>query len=237
VLDFNLFILNNFYQIMIPPEIKTCFNDVNLQVKKAHIKWEIFRQLYLKNKKRIELLNESAAGFFAILRKVFIDDVILSICRLTDPKKSSGKENSNLAQLVEMIYPCSQLELFNGLKNDTKSQNNNIAFNLSQKLEKILGMKEVGKFKEYRNKRIAHSDLEMLMLPSNLLDDTYYSEVDETLICCLMQAYEYGNRENKLISPLKTDEERMQIINNQFFPKNFKNFSCSWLNGKYKDAL
>lgn len=49
-----------------------------------HLKWLLFSQLY-EDEEIVDLPNESAPNFFGVCQSVFLDDLILSISRLTDP--------------------------------------------------------------------------------------------------------------------------------------------------------
>jgi hypothetical protein len=55
-------------------------------------KWYEFKELYAKDKKTIELLNNTAPDFFYIIQSVLIENIILGIARITDPEKSYGKK-------------------------------------------------------------------------------------------------------------------------------------------------
>lgn len=63
--------------------------------------WTTFRFLYAGEKKNVDVLNATAAGFFSMTQRLMFDDVILKICRLTDPAKNRQQENLTLKRLVE----------------------------------------------------------------------------------------------------------------------------------------
>ncbi|HEX6030152.1 MAG TPA: hypothetical protein VFY90_01895, partial [Tepidiformaceae bacterium] len=66
----------------------------------AHAKWDVFDELYATGG-RLELLKQSAAGFFSILQDMLFDDVLLAISRLTDPRGCGNRENLTLDHLGE----------------------------------------------------------------------------------------------------------------------------------------
>src|SRR5437879_4300451 len=66
-----------------------------------HDTWEQYRKLYGHSEDRVKLLNTSARSFFALLQRLLVRDVILSVSRLTDPPKSKGKSNLVLSLLLE----------------------------------------------------------------------------------------------------------------------------------------
>jgi hypothetical protein len=126
----------------IPPEIKIKYEALFQEVCHLHRKWGVFRELYVSGT-RIELLNNSAPGFFNLCKDLFGDDIILTICRLNDPKRTFQKDNLTLEQLVYSVEPAQHPRL-------------------RDELEVLLGdSKTKCTFaKDHRNKRIAHNDLD-----------------------------------------------------------------------------
>jgi AbiU2 len=108
-------------------------------------KWSDYKILYCKSKKTVEMLDHAASFFFRIVREVLRDDIIISVCRMTDPATAtvSGvrKDNLTIAQLVSMIMP------------------------MDNKLCKRLGALQrtivscCAPFRVHRNRRIGHCDL------------------------------------------------------------------------------
>jgi hypothetical protein len=68
-----------------------------------HAKWGEFTVLFGSKKERIDLLNQAASGFFKIVQDTMRDDTFLHLARLTDPPKSSGKENLTIQNLPNLI--------------------------------------------------------------------------------------------------------------------------------------
>ena len=77
------------------------------QVAWVHIKWSEHRSLYAKSQERIDFLNEAAPAFFASLQNTLWDDVLLHLCRLTDPEMSAGKRNLTLQCFPSLISDTS----------------------------------------------------------------------------------------------------------------------------------
>ena len=63
-------------------------------------RWAMFLQLFDSGQDNVDLLNKSGSNVFELLQKLIIDDVMMSLCRLTDPPKSMGYENASLEHLV-----------------------------------------------------------------------------------------------------------------------------------------
>jgi len=64
-----------------------------------HLKWLEYRDLYAASPERIDLLNDTAPGFFALLQDVLWDDVLLHVVRLTDPAHQGSNRNLTLCSL------------------------------------------------------------------------------------------------------------------------------------------
>lgn len=73
------------------------------QVVWLHIKWREYRAFFGKDRETVEFLNEVAPAFFHHLQRVLWDDVLLHLCRLTDPPKSAGKDNLSLTCLPPAV--------------------------------------------------------------------------------------------------------------------------------------
>jgi len=81
------------------------------QVAWVHIKWSEYRSLFAKSQERIAFLNEAAPAFFASLQTTLWDDVLLHLCRLTDPEMSVGKKNLTLQCLPSLISDTDLIKL------------------------------------------------------------------------------------------------------------------------------
>ncbi len=68
-----------------------------------HLKWKDFRALFVSNPERVELLNKAAPYFFANLQRMMFEDVLMHLCRLTDPPQSMGRDNLTLQRLPNSI--------------------------------------------------------------------------------------------------------------------------------------
>src|SRR5258708_12664398 len=76
--------------------------QVYIQLEKSVItlnaKWNQFIELYATSENTVELLNKTANWFFKTFQRVLMDDILLSICRLTDPPEM-GRHHQNLSLL------------------------------------------------------------------------------------------------------------------------------------------
>lgn len=199
-------------------DIKEIYEYLKIEVLWLHGRWKIYRQLFMFSVQRIDLLNECAGGVFNILKFAQLDDVILTLCRLTDPIKSAGKETISLLRLIKTMEQNKRKE---------------ITSNLETLFEELEG--KCIPFREHRNHRIAHKDLltarkiSLEPLPGISVEkiedalsklrefmekfESYfveftpaYNNVDmgfdgETLICVLKQAVKYRELEYNGVIP------------------------------------
>jgi len=94
--------------------------------------------LFGSNRERIDLLNEAAPAFFKLVQGAMWEDVLLHLCRLTDPVKSCGKQTLTLQRLPDLVPSA--------IRHDVHSQ-----------LQKAIRKSEFAR--DWRNRHIAHRDL------------------------------------------------------------------------------
>jgi len=118
----------------------------------VHIHWcrlfTIFSQyanLFGKDKERVDLLNDSTGPFFKNVQDTFHDEILLGICRLTDPAEARVKKdiqrNISVSRLAELIKDPTVSEKITKLAKEAKLS--------------------AGFAREQRNKKISHSDLDV----------------------------------------------------------------------------
>jgi hypothetical protein len=148
-----------------PESLGEAFQKVQDEVSLMHTKWEIYRELFLRSDKRRKLLTESAYAFFFLIRVVLLDDVRVSLSRLTEPARDK-KNHANLsfARLRELA-----------------EENGDSDF--AEELKKQLA--ELGKkcrvIKTHRNKRLAHNDLTTAMQGGANLEPISVEDIESVL--------------------------------------------------------
>ncbi|NPA71218.1 MAG: hypothetical protein GXO35_00185 [Gammaproteobacteria bacterium] len=107
-------------------------------------KWQEFIQLFGSDPADVEVLNQVAPAFFRMIQDMWWRDVVLHIARLTDPPASGrkGKMNFTLMRLPLLI--------------DEPTLNNQV----TKELENL--KIKVKRFRDWRNRRIAHRDLDLV---------------------------------------------------------------------------
>jgi len=137
-------------QCSIPDSLQETWTDLEKEVVWLHLHWNVYRELFAKSAERIALLDESGAVPFRVFHNVLVRDVILSLCRLTDPLESCGHENASLAQLVEAVRGGSWPDLLPQMESAFEE--------LKAQCEPL---------RPLRNRVIAHRDLETVRNPDD----------------------------------------------------------------------
>jgi hypothetical protein len=102
-------------------------------------KWSERTELFEKGEKRIELLNATASNFFYFLNRVFFEDAMLHLCRLTDRETERDRESLTVMTLANLI-------------SDT-------ALKGSVEVKAEAARKDCDFARKWRNRRLAHTDL------------------------------------------------------------------------------
>ena len=126
----------------IDPELKRDFEGLSNDVTVLSWKWQILRTLF-GTQEHLELLDKTAPNFFWVCERTLEDEIISSICRLTDSPKSRGHVNLIISRLKDETIRQKEPDFF-------------------RRLELLIGDVDLAcvPFKEHRKKRLAHSDRE-----------------------------------------------------------------------------
>lgn len=124
-------------------EVREVFEPLRSEVTFLHGIWDTYEQLF-GTKESIAALNSTAPGAFSFLGCVMRHDLIMTICRITDPKLMGKKENLTLARLLDVI--------------PKQSQNTQLIALLKSQLEKIGCACQP--FRTRRNRTLSHLDLQ-----------------------------------------------------------------------------
>ncbi len=150
-------------KMFIGPKTAKMFESLDAELINLFYRWKIFRQLFDGGQKNINLLNRSGANVFALLQRLILDDVYLTLCRLTDPAKTAGFDNLGLQLFLN--------ELKAGVNESTASA-------LESQFAELKTLTK--HMREHRNKRLAHSDLKVTQ-KANSLPSVLRGELDDTL--------------------------------------------------------
>jgi hypothetical protein len=146
-----------------PQAVKNVFDAIRKEVEWVHIKWVNHRQLFGTSNKRIALLTVCASSFFFIVHHVLIDDVIMSLSKLTDPAGKGEKQRLSFHLLQKRME---------------KHGDHKLAYELNEILGKLIEKSKV--IRSHRDKRLAHLDLDIQMKEPNL-DNLSVDMIEEIL--------------------------------------------------------
>jgi hypothetical protein len=123
-------------------EVRKLFWSLHKEVLYLFYRWKIYRQLFDSGADNLKLLNQSGSNVFALLHNLIMDDVFLTLCRLTDPVKTNGKTNLSLRYFLGKASTL----LTDELRKDLKRK--------FTRLDKL-----TNSVRDHRKRRIAHLDL------------------------------------------------------------------------------
>lgn len=103
-----------------------------------HAAWREFEELFGHSSERVDILNATAPGFARRIQHLLSSDVLLRICRLTDPPRSGGRANLAI-QMLPGLMPPAQVAGIEALV--------------------AAALTAAGFARDWRNRRISHNDL------------------------------------------------------------------------------
>jgi hypothetical protein len=144
-------------------ELGSQFNELHNECAWLHLKWAEYVALFGEKTSRVDLLNASAAGFFALLESSLWDDVLLHICRLSDEPEVGRRKRQTLTvrRLPELVDP-----------------------KIRQRTRRLVSaaVKKREFARDWRNRRIAHRDLELALKEgAKPLDDASRQSVQDAI--------------------------------------------------------
>ncbi len=134
-----------------PESIEDIFDELKNEIFWLHAQWKIYRQIFAHNNKRIDLLNKTAKDFFLVIHAVLLNEIQISLGKLTDPARTGKYENLSLAQLQERIEALGDQEI--------SSQLNEILAKICGDLNSRDKPGKCEAIRIRRNKRLVHFDL------------------------------------------------------------------------------
>ena len=143
------------YNSNFPDSFRKMFMWLCQDVVSLHDEWSFYIELF-GNKENKEIMADMLHASSQIIEESVRNDMTMTICRLSDPHKSSGKINLSFSTLVHRVGETAELsELLEDFQN---------ACNPIQK---------------HRNKRVAHNDLKTKIEPlENRLPGVTRQDID-----------------------------------------------------------
>ncbi len=151
------------YKLQLGNEFGTAFHGLSNEWTWALLRLNEFRELF-SSEEDVALLNALTGGAFTWdIQQIFWDDILLRVCRLTDPRTSGRKRNLSIQALPPFIKEREQ-ELFLEVQ--------------------ILVNKAVAKAdfaRDWRNRRISHSAWDRTIEPAKPLTTVTLQQVESAL--------------------------------------------------------
>ena len=210
-----------------PTELAVAHKLIGDELYFLYTKWNYYKLMFCSDVETITTLYYAAEFFFEIYREVLRDDIILSLCRLTDPAttnvKNQDKSNLTLKHLAEII-PESDALLRQTLAADLQNID-------SQSAE----------FRQHRNRRISHYDLDTRKeSPTALLPNLGLIETDKVLAAIsallnrIQQFYDQDEQSYEMRIHGHGDAQRLIdfVKNEQSLRQHYKETGMRWINAK-----
>jgi len=125
-------------------ELGTPFYHLWQEVSWIYSKIEQFAILFARKPTRIDIMNESAPYFFRIVEDLLLENIILSIARITDPPNKFGNKNLSIQMFPSLVS-----------EDGFRSQVKNLV---------DISLGKVNFCRDWRNKRLAHLDLTLAIM-------------------------------------------------------------------------
>ncbi len=126
---------------LMPRDLADLYVPIHKMVLSHHSKWEIFRQLYADSDESVQIVYRTASVLFTHLRNLLFFDVLLTFSNLTETDTKM-----TFTRLVKIFKKHAPHSVYEEVKQD---------------LDELTTMCEP--FKEWRNKLIAHKDLDLIL--------------------------------------------------------------------------
>lgn len=153
-------------------ELGNLCHELDNELDSLQDRWNIFKELFQKGDERLYILNTVASNFFYIVQQLLYENAMLQLCRLTDPPETFGRENLSIMRLAELISDLTMREYVQ---------------------DKATQLRKSCEFaRDWRNRRLAHTDLSTLRGLASSLPGVTSSQIEEALnsLCSLLQSIE-----------------------------------------------
>ena len=123
------------------PNLKPTFDGLFSDLCWLKVKWGEYEALFGTSKERIDRLNSAAGYFFGMIQQVMWEDSLLHLCRLTDPAGKGSRLRLTIRSLPDMCVG--------------HAAHGEVVMRVG------LALTAAGFARDWRNRRIAHTDLRL----------------------------------------------------------------------------
>jgi AbiU2 len=147
-------------QALLGQEYGLAFHHVCQELWRVSYSWDRYEALF-GIEERVDLLNKSGSNFWGILQNLLFDDVLLGLCRLTDPARNRHQRNLSILLLLE-LEPSKHKERLR---------------------QAVARAREKTDFaRKWRDKRIAHNAFDHITNPARILPFATGKKVTDAII-------------------------------------------------------
>ncbi len=125
----------------IAPELRELFDVLNEEVTWLHTVWELYVQFYGTSDENYKIMNATAPQFFAILKTMLFNELVMILNRLTEKATTLGKTNASLEKLIGQMDVVQDAKLISSLQQRLLNIRNNYSA-----------------FRTWRDKILSHND-------------------------------------------------------------------------------
>ena len=138
-------------------DLEVAINAVNVQVAQMSLRWKLYCQLFNSGDHNIDILNKSGSTIFGLTQRLMLDDIMLSLSKLTDHAKTGRYKNASIRTVLETARAS--------LSQTSIDKVDDLIRNLETYVQNV---------RVHRDKFLAHADLTHALNPSTLPDVKYH---------------------------------------------------------------
>ena len=133
-------VLERKYVKVMGPTLGLLYSRLWAECTHLHMTWGEYVVLFGTSEENVDLLNRAAPAFTKMIQDALWENVLMHLCRLVDSRSTLGKENLTILRLPELVSGSLKMEV-------------------EQAISDVL--KSCDFAKDWRNRRISHSDLDL----------------------------------------------------------------------------
>lgn len=129
--------------------VRDAYEVMRHKIAELYLHWEQWRQLFVGDPAEAGAIHSWAPTFFSIVRLVLLRDVLLTLCKLTDPLESRAKDGTRANLVLQRMVD--EVNRDHGLTPSALARTNAAMKTLEQKRTHL---------NDLRNWSLTHADLE-----------------------------------------------------------------------------
>lgn len=87
-------------------DFKTVFDTLWRDYATLRWHWQQFKVLFAQDVRHVTMMNNVARGFFAMVQRLMLNEIVLGMARITDNEKSARHKNLCLKQIPSIMHIC-----------------------------------------------------------------------------------------------------------------------------------